>query len=184
MSKPKSKIDSLLQGQSSVARKLYEFVPVGEEWTEFQIVAEMRRVTGSVPDMKVARGCLRDLADAGLIQRRNDMHRRTPEKPLLSMIQEIEMPAAKSAEKLIIKKASEYVIKPASKPEKPAEQSHIEILGDIAGSIVALSKSIAGQLQQLASRVEEAALQIEQEREANEGNLEKLRQLQSILKSL
>jgi DNA anti-recombination protein RmuC len=65
-----------------------------------------------------------------------------------------------------------------------AVQSPIDLLGDIAGSIVALSKSVGEQLQQLANRVEDAALQIEQGQEASAANLEKLRQLQSLLRSI
>lgn len=170
-----AKIASLLQGHTSIARKLFEFVPIAEEWTEFQIASEMRRVTGSAPDLKVARGCLRDLADSGLIRRRNDQFRRAhaPEKP---QQKESEMPAAKAV--------TTMQLKPAVKHEPQAAPSPIEILGDIAGSIVALSKSVAGQLQQLASRVEEAAIQIEQGQEANAANLQKLKQLQQLLRSL
>lgn len=190
-----AKIASLLQGQTSIARKLFEFVPIAEEWTEFQIAHEMRRVTGSAPDLKVTRGCLRDLADSGLIRRRNDHFRRAQaqEKPqnyseaLINRIRssqaqektqqkESEMPAAKAVTTLSIKPSQ-------PKGEKRAD-SPIEILGDIAGSIVALGKSMAEQLHQLASRVEEAALQIEQGQEANAANLQKLKQLQQLLRSL
>ena len=163
-----SRIEALLQGQTSIARKIYEFVPIGEDWTEFQIVAEMRRVTGSVPDLKVARGCLRDLADAGLIVRRNDQHRRTPTQEKTQQ-KEVAMPAVTHA---------------TQAAKVAAAQSPIDLLGDIAGSIVALSKSVGEQLQQLANRVEDAALQIEQGQEANAANLEKLRQLQSLLRSI
>lgn len=175
MSKAAAKIDSRLQSQTSVARKIYEFVPIADAWTEFQIVHEMKRVTGSSPDMKVARGCLRDLADSGLIRRSNDQFSRAPAQEKTSQ-KEYEMPAAKAVTTLQLKPTQ-------PKGEKPAD-SPIEILGDIAGSIVALSKNMAEQLQQLASRVEEAAIQIEQGQEANAANLEKLRQLQAILKSL
>lgn len=170
-----AKIAGLLQGQTSIARKLFEFVPIAEEWTEFQIASEMRRVTGSAPDLKVTRGCLRDLADSGLIRRRNDQFRRAhaPEKP---QQKEAEMPAAKAVTTLQLKSTVKH--------EQQAAPSPIEILGDIAGSIVALSKSVAGQLQQLASRVEEAAIQIEQGQEANAANLQKLKQLQQLLRSL
>lgn len=163
-----SRIEALLQGQTGVARKLYECVPINDAWTEFQIVMEMRRITGSTPDMKVARGCLRDLADAGLIQRTGDRYRCTPiqEKP---QQKEVAMPA----------------VKPATQAAKiAAAQSPIDLLGDIAGSIVALSKSVGEQLQQIAKRVEDAALQIEQGQEASAANLEKLRQLQSLLRSI
>lgn len=166
-----AKIAGLLQGQTSMARKLFEFVPIADEWTEFQIANEMRRVTGSAPDLKVARGCLRDLADSGLIRRRGDQFRRSQAQEKTQQ-KEAEMPAAKVVTTL--------QLKPAAK----AAPSPIEILGDIAGSIVALSKSVAEQLQQLASRVEEAAIQIEQGQEANAANLQKLKQLQQLLRSL
>lgn len=170
-----AKAASLLNGQTSIARKMFEFVPIADEWTEAQVAGEMRRVTGSSPDLKVVRGCLRDLADSGLIRRRNDKFRRAaaPEK---TQQKESEMPAAKAVTTL--------QLKPAAKPEPQVAPSPIEILGDIAGSIVELSKGVAVQLQQLASRVEEAAIQIEQGQEANAANLQKLKQLQQLLRSL
>jgi len=64
------------------------------------------------------------------------------------------------------------------------ESSPIEILGELSGEVVALADEFGGRLKKLAARIEEAALTIEQEREANVENLGKLRQLQSILKSL
>lgn len=67
---------------------------------------------------------------------------------------------------------------PASQP------SPIEILGELSGEVVALADEFSGRLKKLAAKIEEAALTIEQEREANVENLGKLRQLQSILKSL
>lgn len=166
------KIEAMLQGQTSIARKIFEFVPIAEGWSEFQIASEMHRVTGSKVDPKVFRGCLRDLADAGLIRRRADQFSRTPIQDKTP--KEAEMPKA----------VTTLQLKPSQpKGEKPAD-SPIEILGDIAGSIVALGKSMAEQLHQLASRVEEAALQIEQGQEANAANLQKLKQLQSLLRSL
>lgn len=168
-------IASLLQGQTSIARKLFEFVPIAEEWSEFQIANEMRRVTGSAPDLKVTRGCLRDLADSGLIRHRNNQFRRAQAQEKTKQ-KEAEMSAAKAVTTL--------QLNPAAKAEQKHAPSPIEILGDIAGSIVALGKSVAEQLQQLAGRVEEAALQIEQGQEANAESLEKLKQLQSLLKSL
>lgn len=170
-----SKTESLLQGQTGIARKIFEFVPISEEWTEHQITSEVHRVTGSKVDSKVFRGALRDLADSGLIRRRNDMFSRAhaPENPKQK---ETKMPAAKAVTTL--------QMKPTVKHEQQTALSPIEILGDIAGSIVALSKSMSAQLQQLAERVEEAALQIEQGQEANAANLQKLKQLQQLLRSL
>lgn len=172
------KIEAMLQGQTGIARKIYEFVPIAEEWAEYQIASEMARVTGSKVDLKVFRGCLRDLADSGLIRRRNDQFRRAA-APDKTQQKEAEMPAAKAVTTLQRKPSPTA----ASKPEQAAP-SPIEILGDIAGSIVALGKSMAEQLHQLASRVEEAALQIEQGQEANAANLQKIKQLKSLLRSL
>lgn len=166
-----SKTESLLQGQTSIARKMFEFVPVAEEWTELQIAGEMRRVTGSAPDLKVTRGCLRDLADSGLIRRRNDKFRRAhaPENPKQK---ETKMPAAKAVTTL--------QMKPTVKHEQQTALSPIEILGDIAGSIVALRR--ARRCNGPAGQGERGM--IEQGQEANAANLQKLKQLQSLLRSL
>lgn len=69
-------------------------------------------------------------------------------------------------------------------PTPKTEQSPIEILGELSGEVVALADEFGARLKKLAAKIEEAALTIEEEREANVENLGKLRQLQSILKSL
>lgn len=69
-------------------------------------------------------------------------------------------------------------------PTPKTEQSPIEILGELSDEVVALADEFGARLKKLAAKIEEAALTIEQEREANVENLGKLRQLQSILKSL
>ncbi|MDT4879463.1 hypothetical protein FQZ97_1151410 [compost metagenome] len=74
---------------------------------------------------------------------------------------------------------------PAKKqPEVSAAPSRkatpLEMLGELAGEIVGMAEH----MKRLATRVEDVALAVEQERESNSENLEKLRQLQAILKSL
>ena len=57
----------LLERQSSIAKKVYNCVPLTEGWDYNQIYGEMRR-TGSQIDQRILRGCLASLLDDGLIK--------------------------------------------------------------------------------------------------------------------
>lgn len=80
--------------------------------------------------------------------------------------------------------APQIVQPAASVSATPASKSPLEILGNLSSQIAALADDFSTRLKQLAAQVEEAALTIEQEQEGNAQSLEKLKQLQSILKSL
>ncbi len=172
-----SKLNSLLQGQTSLARKVFEVVPIREAWPAIQIRNALKEVERSNADLRVVRGCLGALREAGLVRepetgmfQRADIRTPTP-RPR----KEAPMPQATPSPRPTL-----TVTAPAHQPEP----SPIEILGELSGEVVALADEFGTRLKKLAAKIEEAALTIEQEREANVENLGKLRQLQSILKSL
>lgn len=55
-----------LTGQSGIAQKVFQFVPIGEDWTPIQIAAALHQATGSRIDAHTLRGCLMTMVDAGL----------------------------------------------------------------------------------------------------------------------
>lgn len=152
----------LLEGQSGFARKVYDFVPIGEAFTETQLVNSIVRSTGNIPSKAILQACLRDLADAGLIQCRGRRYQRTPIKE---------------------KRAKEKAM-PDSTPIAVAPVGPIELLGGLAEQLLQLNKTFTEQMTKLAAGIEEAALKIEQEQESNKGKLVKLQQLQTILNEL
>jgi len=161
-----AKQEILMQGQTGIAKKVYDCVPIAEAWSSFQVMTALRNMTGSTPDSRIVSGCLSSLVDAGLIKKNGrDSFQRIPVEPK-TKTQEPKM------------------AEPAKKIETPAEPkrtaSPLEMLGELATEIVGMAEH----LKRLASRVEDVALAVEQEREANAKSMESYRQLKALLKSL
>ncbi|GLK92361.1 hypothetical protein GCM10008164_00970 [Achromobacter xylosoxidans] len=61
---------ALLQGQTTVARKVYAILPVGanEDYSPADIARELKSATGAGMDIHIMRGCLARLVESGLIR--------------------------------------------------------------------------------------------------------------------
>ncbi|WP_176079335.1 hypothetical protein [Paraburkholderia tropica] len=158
-----SKYQAALSGQTGIARKVLDMVPIQEAWTRAEIATAMKRVTKSSPDVAVLDGCLARLKDAGLIRER-----------AAGQYQRIEV---REKEAVIV--ATAIVANPGPKlAEQPA--APIDILAGLSSRV----REMATQMVMLASDIETAALTIEQANESNSGELGKLRQLRELLTSL
>lgn len=152
--------DQLLRGQTAVARKVYDVVPLRERWNQTQIRGELERVGKSV-EHRVLAGCLSALTEAGLISNANGQYMREPVRPALAKtIQEQEKPMSKPSVTL--------VAQPAPAANDPFERM----------------MSLATMLREVADKVEDVAVDVQQMLEANQGDVAKLRQLQTLLKGL
>lgn len=56
-----------MEGQTNIARKVYELVPLTESWNVNKIAMEAARQQGSVANFRIIHGCLAALVRAGLI---------------------------------------------------------------------------------------------------------------------
>lgn len=149
-----------LAGQTAVAQKIFQFVPVGEEWTAAQVSHALSRTTGSRVDPKVLAGCLLTMADAGLVRATN---RGTFQRAAVS--QPSTTPATPKKEETVTLKTTE--------PSKPAASSALDLLAGIAKKL--------GDIKQ---ELETAALAIEESAAKNAEDVAKLHQLQALLKGL
>ncbi|KVX33414.1 hypothetical protein WT32_02400 [Burkholderia anthina] len=158
-----AKYQAALSGLSAIAKKVLEMVPIQEAWSRSEIAGHLLRVTKSSPDAAVIDGCLGRLKDSGLIR-----------EPSRGRYQRIEV------------REREVLKVPVQKPEEavnaPVEQSILPI--EILSKLAERARAVATELVMLASDIETAALTIEQGNAENAASLEKLRQFQSILKSL
>ncbi|WP_321799720.1 hypothetical protein [Burkholderia sp. BCC1988] len=158
-----AKYQAAVSGLSAIAKKVLDMVPIQEAWSRSEIAGHLLRVTKSSPDAAVIDGCLRRLKDAGLIR-----------EPSRGRYQRIEV-----REREVLKVPDQRTEQTAAAAD---EQAVLPI--DILSKIAERARSIATDLVMLASDIETAALTIEQGNAENAANLEKLRQFQSILKSL
>ncbi len=159
-----AKADALLQGQTGLARKVYEATPIREAWTVGQIQGRMK--DGGSVEHRVVVACLKDMREAGLVREVAGVFQRT----------EVRAKPIKNEMREEVSMAKPVITKP--------EQSSMDILSDLSTEIGELAADIGGRLKRMAARVEEVALTVELERERSAEGLTKLAQLQALLKGL
>lgn len=174
------KLDQKLEGQTIIARKVFDAVPIEGPWNANQVAQEVKRATGTNPDPHTLRGCLNSLKSAGLVRECSPGHWQRVHTHSRDRSPAAEL---KEVKKLMV------VPKPESAPPKLPEagkngnSGNIDAIGKLSAIAVA-ARNIGRSCNELATEIEDTALAIQGGIEANEGNLEKLKQLQSLLKSL
>lgn len=147
-----------LSSQTSIAQKVFQFVPIQESWTIGQIAESMYRITRSRVDVNVIKSCLMRMSDAGLLVASAGGVFRVGVKA------EVTTTLSAQKEKKTLENKTEH---------KPTNISAIELLAGIAKSVRAL-----------ASEIEAAAIAIDKARSSDQKQFEQLRQLKDILKGL
>lgn len=162
-----SRTAQLLQGQTTLTRKVYDVVPISQRWTQAQVAGELARVGKAAIDSRTLSHCLTTLVEAGVISRVDGMYMREPCRPdpvrrtiLNDSTLETPMSKAQSTVTLV-------------QPSKPIVVNPVDRLG-----------KIAAMLRGAADEVDELALEVQQTLEVNQADLSKLKQLQDIIQSL
>jgi len=154
-----------LAGQSSIAQKVFQFVPINELWTPLQIAQALHRDTRSNVDMHVLRGCLNCLVDAGIVKTNNSgTYRRVTVSA---------QPAAGATESAKPKESSVSV-----------EPKTTIVKNDKPASAIDLLSGIAKKMRAMADEIENAALTIEEERAKDAETVNTARQFREFLKGL
>ena len=155
------KFTSISRSMSEQAKKVYECVPISDAWKPAQIMTELHRKNISMNDYRVVMGCINTMIDSGLvIESPKGYFKREPVRDNCD---------DKPVKAISVNQPKEIVMKNVAMVKK----GPIDLLGDFAS-----------RLRVLADDVEGIALTIAGQTEKNETETAKLRQLQSILKSL
>lgn len=145
---------SILSGQSNLARRVFDVVPKQDYWSVMQISNELHRKEPHGLTKGEITGCLRTLVEAGLVSEAGVLTFRStvkPPKPVLKEVTPVTAPALK--------------VKP--------KQSLMEQLFDLATSL----RTVAEKVEAIGMEVDSTIL------EAGKGD-ERLRQLQTTLRGL
>ena len=161
-----ARFDILIRGLTVQARKVFDSVPNSEAWSAQQIIGDLQRRDISMRDLHVVRGCLNSLIASGLvIEGPSGLFRREKIKVKPDEITPEHIQPAVTEEPMATK-----TLTTTTKPEK---STVIEKFG-----------GFAKRLRDLASDLETAALELEEESESRDAETAKLRQLPQLLKSL
>lgn len=175
------KAAKVLQGQTALARKAFDAVPVSEWWDLWQVKRELERLgTVGVINHTQLRGCLKCLKEAGLIDEKDDAYRsavtlavsKPPPKPK-EQPQEPPVTEAKGNQKAV--------------PTAPARISELDHLANLSSELIDITDEIRQKLSRLtriAKELDDVALNIAQEQQASDKRFERLNRVQLLMREL
>ena len=162
-----SRQSQILAGQSSIAQKVFGYVPIQASWSTHDIHGAVLAANATGASAYAVRRALGELKDAGLIRepaggkfQRDAATPKTKKEPAVTQV-------AKTTAVLI------------KKPELA-----LDVLADLSSEIVSIANEVSQRMKKLAGRIEEVALSVEAERAANSEAAEKLKLLQALLKGI
>jgi hypothetical protein len=162
-----ARFNQVMSGMTTIAKKVFDAVPIEDSWTGTQIASEMIR-RGVNVEFKILIGCLDTLLKAGLINEpRKGCFRREAIREIIKTTtpKEIDMQSA---------------VKAAPKAVPQPQQEPMDRLGELAQRVA----QIAGMLKDVASEISDAAVDIQTKMEASEEATHKMKQLQELLSSI
>ncbi|AZC30105.1 hypothetical protein C4K38_2145 [Pseudomonas chlororaphis subsp. piscium] len=168
MAMNESRQAQILAGQSSIAQKIFGYVPIQALWSTHDIHGAVLAANATGASAYAVRRALGELKDAGLIR-----------EPVGGKFQRDAATPKPKKEQVMTQAANQTVVS-IKKPEAGA----LDVLAALSGEVVSLSEDFSKRMKALAARIEEVALSVEAERESNAEALGKLRQLQSLLKGI
>lgn len=163
-----SRQQQILAGQSSIAQKIFAYVPIQTSWSNHEIhgAVSTAKATGASP--YAIRRALGELKEAGLIR-----------EPIGGKFQrDAATPKPKKEQ------AVTQVAKTSAVSIKKPETGALDVLASLSGEVVNLADDFSKRMKELATRIEEVALSVETERESNAEAVNKLKQLQELLKGI
>ncbi|WP_085725743.1 hypothetical protein [Pseudomonas sp. R37(2017)] len=161
-----AKQQNMLAGQSSLARKVFQVVPIQERWSAHDIFNTLMVAETTGAQFPAVRRGLGELKDAGLIR-----------EPVNGHFQRTAITITPSREQIMSKDT-----KPAVATTVKPEGSALDTLAVLSGEVISFAEEFGQRLKKLAARIEEVALSVEAEREVNAEALDKFKLLQSLLK--
>jgi hypothetical protein len=163
-----SRQQQLLAGQSSIAQKVFGFVPIQECWSTHEIRGAALAASATAASDHAIRRALGELKDAGIIR-----------EPVGGKFQRDALSTKPIKEQTMPKVANDTVVS-IKKPEVGA----LDALASLSAEVISLSDEVGTRMKKMAARIEEVALSVAAEQESNAEALGKLKQLQSLLKGI
>lgn len=169
------------EGLNGMAKKVLDAVPIQEAWTKQQIVSELRRV-GSNAGVDVVESCLNTLRGRGLVKE--------PERGAFTRCEAKKALPVKKTESAVVLISGEELmrqkgwLKTEQPKEKQVQATQAKAQSDKSNDTMTKIASLAESLRKTANDLDGIALEYEERMQTIERDTDKLRQLQTLLKSL
>lgn len=156
----------MLAGQSSIAQKVFGYVPIQASWSAHDIHSAALTANATGASAYAVRRALGELKDAGLIR-----------EPMGGKFQRDAI-TLKPKKEQAMTQAAKQAVTPIKKPEVGA----LDALATLSGEVVSLSDEFSKRMRALAVRIEEVALSVEAERENDAKAVIRAKRLQEVLR--
>ena len=160
-----SRQSQILAGQSSIAQKVFGYVPIQTSWSNHEIHGAVSAANATGASPYAIRRALGELKDAGLIR-----------EPAGGKFQR-DAATQKTKKEPVMTQETRQRIVSIKKPE-----GALDVLAALSGEVVGLSDEFSKSMKGLAARIEEVALSVEAERESNAEAITKAKRLQEALR--
>ena len=160
-----SRQQQMLAGQSSIAQKIFSYVPIQSCWTARDIHGAVLAANVSGASAYAIRRALGELKDAGLIR-----------EPIGGKFQRA-VATPKSKKETTMPQASKQSV-----ASTKTTDGALDVLATLSSEVVNLSEEFSKRMKVLAGRIEEVALSVEAERESNAEAIVKAKRLQEALR--
>ena len=155
----------MLAGQSSIAQKVFGYVPIQTSWSAHDIHVAVLAVNATGASAYAIRRALGELKDAGLIR-----------EPAGGKFQR-DAATPKPKKEPVMTQAAKTTVVSIKKSE-----GALDVLAALSGEVVSLTDEFSKRMKALAVRIEEVALSVEAEREVNAEAITKAKRLQEALR--
>lgn len=163
------KFKAIHSGLSAVAKRVYEAVPIKDEWSKDQVISEVARLYPSMRDAHAISGCLATMVRSGVvIETTPGKFKREP----------IDAAAPKKSQTALSEQKEANMSQTEQKPIAVATP-----IEKIAG-LQRLAAKIMDDVKALSSEIETVAIEVEMQFAERDAESQKLRQLQTLLKGL
>lgn len=170
------KFQQLYRDMTATSKKVYDVVPLEEEWPINKIVTELNR-RGASLQFSTIEACLNQMRESGIIKRNTKMEYSREHVEVRE-----ETPPIQKEEPVALLPP---ITLPSSNFVPPKPLTPIDILGELAAQANVIALSIAKineDVQKLQTDIENAAITIQEAMETETKELIELRQLRTILK--
>lgn len=167
------RFNAVYNSLNGAAKKVYAAVPIAERWSVPQVLGELQR-RGMSHEYRVVQACLALLVDHGLAKEPvRGQFIREPVR-LATDLSERDVPLEEPMQQTVT------TLKPDLCTKADPKQSPIDHLGMLAARVAGLGDV----LKDLSREINDTVLELQEQLEGTAADTEKLRQLQTLLKSL
>jgi hypothetical protein len=173
-----SRFQQIWNGTTHTARKIYDKVPIQEEWPIKLIYAELTR-TGTALAYNTVSGCLESLRSSGLIRESRNGFKR-------ELVRQAEVFVPLSAPVIQHEETpmNSPVVKPAPAPAPATQSEIVDSLGRLAMNLTAMAIRLQKETSALAEQINNTALELQARVDIDSEDLDKLHTMRALLKNL